>query len=294
VLLFTWIVAHYYIPGQGFTFLIEFGDLNHERYMPEVRAVNHFELPRSHGYDGQWYAQIAVHPNVGDPELSRAVDTLPYRARRILFSLTAWVLGAGDPIRVLNAYALQNVACWYLLAGLLLRWFPPRSFGNLFRWSAVLFSFGLIVSMRGSLVDGPSLLLVAVGMALIESGRPIWAALVLGVSGLGKDSSVLSATALEIPDSPKPRAWALAFLKVALVLLPILLWVLCLELWIGHGSDIGARNFSAPFMGIWNKVIDSVAGLVAEGPSSGGRALFDFLVLVGLLVQFLFFTVRIR
>ena len=294
VLLFTWIVAHYYIPGQGFTYLIEFGELNHSVYLPEVKAVNHFELPRSRGYDGQWYAQIAVHPNIGDPALNKSVDTLPYRARRILFSVTAWVLGAGDPFRVMNAYALQNIACWYLLAGLLLRWFPPRSLGNFFRWSALLFSFGLVFSVRGSLVDGPSLLLVAAGMALIESDRPVWAALLFGVSGLGKDTSVLSASALRFPDSSKPRARAVGLLQIALVLLPVLLWVLCLELWIGHGSEVGARNFSPPFSGFWNKGIDSLSGLVAVGTSAGGRALFDVLMLVGLLAQFLFFIVRIR
>src|ERR1700676_707916 len=69
IVFFTWIVAHYYIPGKGFTCLIEFGGLNHAVFLPEVKAVNHFEIPGSYGYDGQWYAQIAVHPRLGDPEM---------------------------------------------------------------------------------------------------------------------------------------------------------------------------------------------------------------------------------
>ena len=202
--LFTWIVLLFYIPGEGFTYLIEFGELNHSRFLPEVRAVNHFELPHSYGYDGQWYAQIAVHPLLTDPELKGAVATLPYRARRILFEWTAWVLGGGNPIRVMNAYALQNVACWFLLAFLLLRWFPPVSWGIGFRWAAVLFSFGLIFSMRGALPDGPSLLVVALGMALLESGRSWWGHWSLASRGSARIPAS-SAAARSAPPPPAPR-----------------------------------------------------------------------------------------
>src|ERR1700722_7130692 len=123
--LFTWIVSFYYVPGKGFTYLIEFGGVNRAMFLPEVKAVNHFEFPNSHGYDAQWYAQIAMHPRLSDPALSGAVDMLPYRARRILFEWTAWAIGGGDPTRAMNVFAFQNVACWYLLAALLFRWFPP-------------------------------------------------------------------------------------------------------------------------------------------------------------------------
>ena len=293
-LFFTWIVAHYYIPGKGFTYLIEFGELNHRVFLPEVKAVNHFEVPGSHGYDGQWYAQIAVRPHVGDPELNAAVDLLPYRARRILFAWTAWAAGFGDPIRVLNAYALQNVICWYILAALLMRWFPPQSFENFFRWGTLLFSFGLVFSVRASLVDGPSLLLVALGMALIETKRPFWAALVLGVSGLGKDTSVLSASALTIPNSRRPRAWILWLSQVVMILSPVILWVICLEKWIGGGNSVGTNNFSYFGQAFYHKALDATATLLAEGRTPQSVALFDFAVLLGLLAQFLFFLVHIR
>ena len=76
----------------------------------------------------------------------------------------------------MQAYALQNVLCWLGLAALLLRWFKPVDWDNCLRWAAVLFSSGLIVSVRGSLVDGPGLLLVAAGVALFESGSRWWSA----------------------------------------------------------------------------------------------------------------------
>jgi hypothetical protein len=292
--LFVWSIARFYIPGRGFTYLIEFGDQKRAMSLPELKAADHVEMPRSFGYDAQWYAQIAMHPRLGDPSLRRAVDRLPYRARRILFEWTAWAVGLGDPERAMNVYALQNVACWLGLAVLLFRWFPPLSWGNCLRWAAVLFSFGLIFSVRRSLLEGPSLLLIAAAMALLESGRTWAGALVMGIGGLGKETNVLGACALKPPGAPAPAAWRSWLGQVALVLLPLALWMLCLRAWLGRGSDAGLDNFAAPFVGLRNKLVDTASSLAADLPGFPTDAKLDALVLAGLLVQFLFFASRIR
>jgi hypothetical protein len=288
-------MAFFYLPGLGFTYLIQFSALEHNRYVPEVKAVHHYETPYSSGYDAQWYAQIALHPRLGDPVLRRAVDSLPYRARRILFLWADWALGGGDPTRVMNLYAVQNIACWLFLAVLLLRWFPPVSWGNVFRWAATLFSFGLIFSVRGALLDGPSLLLVAVGVAFIESERLWIGALVMGIAGLGKDTSILCGAALRPADPRNPRTWAPWVGRGALLIVPLAAWMLYLRLSLGHGDDIGARNFARPFAGLVNKVIDTFTSAVAERryPFPTITKL-DSMVLVGLIAQFFFFVFRIR
>ena len=287
-------MARFYIPGKGFTYLIAFGARGHAQFLPELKAADHYELPNSWGYDGQWYAQIAMHPRMADPVLKAAVDRLAYRARRILFEWTAWAIGGGDPARVMNVFALQNVACWLILAALLLRWFPPVSWGNFFRWAAVLFSFGLIFSVSRALLDGPGLLLVAVAMALIESGRPWLGALVMGAAGLGKDTSVLCGTALGLPAPRSPGTWVRWLAQAALVLLPIALWMICLRLWLGQDDDIGHHNFAGAFVGLRGKLVDTVSSLVAEGYPFPSAAKFDALVVLGLLAQFFFFAFRIR
>jgi hypothetical protein len=287
-------VAQFYIPGKGFTYLIEFGTREHALYLPELKGVSHYETPNSRGYDAQWYVQIAMHPRLSDPVLRASVDRLSYRARRILFTWTAWAMGGGDPKRVMNVFAFQNVACWFALAVLLFRWFPPVSWGNCFRWAAVLFSFGLIFSVRRALLDGPSLLLTAAAMAFIESGRPWLGAAVLGISGLGKDTNVICGSALSPPNPRIPRTWAPWLARIALVLLPLALWMLCLRLWLGLGDDMGLRNFSGAFGGLRDKLLDTIGGLIAEGPTFPSDASFEALVLVGLLAQFFFFTLRIR
>jgi hypothetical protein len=290
--LFAWNATLFYLPGKGFTYLIQFGENQDRRYLPELRAVNHYEIPHSNGYDAQYYAQIAMRPRLGDPVLAHAVDDLAYRARRILFSWSAWVLSGGRPVLALNIYALQNVVCWFLLAVLLFRWLPPISWGNCARWSAILFSFGLIFSVKGSLVDGPSLLLIAAGIALVESGRPWMAAVVLGISGLGRETNLMSAVGMRFPEARNPRTWAPWLGRCALVLLPLGAWLICLRLWVGVSSGIGDRNFAPPFAGLTNKMQDSVAQLIAEGFPSVAK--FDLLVLAGLLAQFFFFVFRRR
>ena len=292
--IFAWSVSRFYLPGYGFTYLIGFGGKNHAQFLPEVKGARHYEFPDSSGYDSQAYVQIAMHPRLGDPALATAVDNLPYRAHRILFEIIPWLIGGGQPRRIMSAYALQNVVCWMLLAALLFRWLPPASWGNFFRWAATLWSFGLIFSVRGALLDGPALLLASAAVALLESGRPWWGSLVLGISGLGKETSVLCGSALEPPAPRDPRAWAAWLGRVAVMLLPLSLWLSCLRLWLGPGGEFGVRNFSAPFAGVSRKLASAVSGLAAEGRPLHSVAALDLLVLVGLLAQFLFFASRIR
>jgi len=287
-------VARFYIPGKGFTYLIAFGSREHARFLPELKAADHYELPGSSGYDAQWYVQIAMRPRPTDPVLQAAVDRLSYRARRILFEWTAWAIGGGDPARVMGVFALQNVVCWFALAALILRWLPPTSWGNVFRWAAVLFSFGLVFSVVRSLLDGPGLLLIAAAMALIESRRPWLGALVLGAAGLGRDTTVLCGSALGLPESRNARSWARWLAQVAAILLPLALWIAFLRLRVGQGDDIGHRNFAGVLVGLRDKLVDTVSTLVAEGYPYASQAKFDALVLVGLLAQFCFFAFRIR
>jgi hypothetical protein len=103
VALFAWSMALFYLPGQGFTYLIQFGEKLHGRYLPEVKAVNHYEMRIRRATTPSGTPDRDPSPPEGS-RLRKAVDSLPYRARRILFLWTAWLLGGGDPARVMNAY----------------------------------------------------------------------------------------------------------------------------------------------------------------------------------------------
>ncbi len=291
---FLFFVWRFHIPGRGLTALITFGDNQAARYLAEIDPETTHITPQSHGYDAQWYAELAVVPNLHDPRLDSAIDNLPYRARRILFCWTAYGAGLGEPRRVLNAFALQNVVCWLLLGGLLLRWLPPTGWTNVARWLAVMFSFGLAFSVRCALVDGPSLLLIALGVALLESGRPWLAALVLGANGLGKETNILAAGAPAWPREPTFRAWGGAALRCILVVLPLALWTAyTLHLFGVSGDDAGARNFAPPFAAFWHRAVASVRELLNHPPVLA-YSLGGVFTVVSLGTQLLFFVLRPR
>jgi hypothetical protein len=221
VILFLASVAQFYHPGTGFTAFIEF-PAGHEHVAPAMREVPHFHHELG-SYDGQFYAQRALDPLVRDPAFDGAMDLAPYRARRILFSWTAFVVGFGRPAWILEVYALQNVACWLLLAAILTRWMPLSSGRGFALWSACMFSHGMLTSVRFALLDAPSLVLIAVAVAAAERGRVLLAAVVTGIAGLGRETNVLAAAAQPIPRTR--RDWLRLALAAVLTVLPLVVWL---------------------------------------------------------------------
>jgi hypothetical protein len=289
---FLWVLAHFYLPGKGYTALVMFGADNGHGSLAELQGIDHYVSEDLLGYDAQYYAQIALRPRLSDPELTRVVDSLPYRARRILLAWTAWLAGGGDPARTLQAFAVQNVVAWLLLAVVLLRWFPPTSWGNFFRWGGVLFGAGMMWSVRGALLDGPSLLLIAVAVALAESGRPWWSAIVLGISGLAKETNLLAGLATGLPRENARRDWPTLAARVALMVLPLALWLGCLWLWLGTLGEPGARNFGLPLAAYVEKWRAVAGKLRADGFGSVER--YNVPILIALAAQGLFFLLRPR
>lgn len=293
VALFVWVFAQFYLPGKGFSYLIAFGSHLEDVRLSKVRRLDYYVEKASDGYDAQYYVQIAMDPSLQNSQLRHAVDSLPYRARRILLPAMAWVFGLGQPAAILQAYAMQNALAWLLLAALLLHWFPPRNWEHFVRWSGVLWTFGLCLSVRHALTDGPSLLLIAFGVYCLEKGRPWLATGVMAVSGLAKETNLAGAVAL-IPRAWRPvSAWAVAASRALLIVTPLALWTIYIMVSVGSATDAGARNFDLPFFAYGRKWTDTVAGL-ADVSWAGPAALLSLLSLVALTVQFLFLVLRPR
>ena len=241
---FLWAAAQCYVPGKGFTSLIYFGGDPGMHRIRELASVGYYVDKDTKGYDGQYYAQIAVKPLLKSRDLRAAVDNLPYRARRILFCWTAYVLGLGQPWLVLQVYALQNFVCWLLLAWLLTRWFPATSLNNVVRWAGTLFAWGMTMSVRQALMDGPSLLFIAIGVMLAEKGRRWASACVLGAAGLGRETNLL-ATLIHVPGRDwRPRELLRAAGRGLVMVGPLALWTG--YLWLAFGQPSNAGSTSAP------------------------------------------------
>ena len=289
---FLWLIAGFYLPGTGFTSLLSIGERLDRSAVTKLKAVPHYVYENSYGYDGTYYVQLALHPSLDEPELRGAIDNLSYRARRILPSWAAWALGFGRAGWIVQVFALLNVAVWLALAWLLLRWLPPTSWSNLLRWGGVLFSHGMGMSVRNSLVDAPSLLLVAMAMIAIERGRRPGAVLALGAAVLTKETSMLAASAW-LPTrggGEGARGWLRAARLALLAVLPFALWIGYVRWRVGPTADTGLGNFAWPLAGLAEKCGAVLGEFVTLGP--GPAEAGSLLVVVALVTQAAFFLLR--
>ncbi len=281
---FLALVGNFYRPRYGFTTLIEFGDQFNGR---SIAALDCFMEQKSAGYDGQFYAKLALDPLILHPADDK-VDNLYYRGRRIFLSWTAWALGLGRPVWIMRVFALQNVVCWFALAWVLTRWFPPLDFNNYARWAGILFSFGLMASVRASLTDGPSFLLVALGLAFCEANRRTWAAGMLAVAGLTRETSLLAFAALVDPARRSLRDLGRLALLGALSFGPLLGWMIYLKLHLENSaSAAGIQNLDVPFAG-WAQKWGEIFPLLGKNP----WARQTFFVLIAMTAQAFFLFAR--
>ncbi len=222
----------------GLTELLRFGDEFAGRRIPAVAGLPVASVPGK-GYDGQFYAQLAVDPRVWRPEVQRALDVPAYRAQRILLPLLAHL--TGRPWWILHAFALTNVAAWLLFA---FWWWretaelaPARA---LWLWLAGVLSLGALDSLRFSLVDLPAALLLVVALRQQRAGRGGAATTLLGLAGLVRETALMSFPMIDAPGTV--RRWAAR----ALCLAPACLWFGWLR-WHLPGGDGGfTGNFDWP------------------------------------------------
>jgi len=268
VLAFAWLIGRQWHPYYGFTGLLQIDARMAQVAIPAVHSDRIFIHPGAGSYDGGYYAQIATSPGLTDPALRPAVDDLGYRARRILLSAIAWVLGGGEPVAAMQAYAWLNIGLWLGLAALLWRVFPVTDWRGTAAWTGVMFGAGVLFSVRLALTDLATLLLIAGAVVLVERRRATLAAVLLGVAGLARETAVLGAAALvpgkwgpgaltpqdmagEGTRAPKTGALQL-LLQAIMVVVPLGLWLLYVHHAVG-GSSAGQRNLGWPLAGWWQR-----------------------------------------
>ncbi len=290
VVVFLVSIKHFYHRKNGFTSLINFGDQFYYRTLTSIRTIPHATFPDSSGYDGQFYAQLALEPLLRNREIDTALDYAPYRARRILFSWTAYLMGLGRPEWILKAFALQNILTWLALACLLARWLPPSRLRNVLPWIGCLYGTGLLSSVRLSLNEGPSMLVVTLAILAHEHHRRWLAAGLMGVAGLGRETN-MGGSGLLFDHFPRRREELLdAAGRVLVIILPFLLWSLYVRSVYPNFRYSNPASFGYPLAGYLSKWSATLAEFQVAGWNSGAR--FNLVVLVGLTVQAVFLATR--
>lgn len=258
-LVLAWLVliARFWHPFYGFTSLLRLDESAAAVTLPALRGAPIHAYPGMSGYDGLYYAQLAADPALRDPALAQAIDTLPYRARRILLSAVAWVAGGGDPVAAVRAYAWLNLAAWLGLAAVLWRIFPPGDWRRAFAWAGLLFSAGVLHSVRLALTDVTALLLLAGAWLRVRRDGWISAGLLVGLAALARETAVLGVVML-LPVSRAEARKAGAALAAAV--LPLATWLAYLHYRLGP-SEPGLGNFAWPLAGLAGKVREALQAI---------------------------------
>lgn len=236
-------VAAYWHADTGFTSLIRFGHAFDGRRLPELETLPIALVPGP-GYDGQFYAQLAVRPDVTASDVHSALDLPAYRERRILLPVLAHLAGGGDPWHILQIYALLSPLCWCILAWCWWCWLPEHGARGTAVWLLCLLSLGTLDSIRFALTELPMLLCLVLAVRALERGRTGLAALAFTAAGFIRETALFAVAAFRPTGtaSERRRAWLAAAACVA----PVALWCLLL-IWLSPRAATGVSgNFDWP------------------------------------------------
>ena len=249
---------------HGFLGLPRFGEVFREQAMEPVKEFAPPVKRNDVGYDGQFYAQIALDPTLSDPALRKACDNIGYRAKRIALPSLAYVLGAGRPWLVLQIYSLLNVAFWFLLLIVLLGQFGVDTWNSRLLIIGILWNAGSLISIGRALTDLPALCLGVTAVCLqtnrtikfstsTRSSIGVWllGSVAASLSVLTKETAILSL--ISFSNGPFRRRWWQILASAGIILVPIGLWAIYVRNQVGN--DVTAfGNFSFPSYGFVNKL----------------------------------------
>ena len=158
-------------------------------------------IPQEHvsdrfGYDGQFYYRFALDPFSDETRVQGlGIDHPAWRQQRILLPLLTWLIARGDPVftaAAMLAINLLAISCLTLVVGQLLRFY------GLSPWPALLFAFypGFAISAGRFLTEPLSCLLLFTSILLLVNKRVLWAALVLALAVLARETALAAALAV--------------------------------------------------------------------------------------------------
>ena len=249
--------------------------------LPIVREISP-PARSEYGYDGQFYAQIALSPLLTDPDLPRACDNLQFRARRIGLPTLAYFVGFGRPWWVLQAYSVLNLFFWAAMLIALARFVGFAGVRDRLLAVAILWTSGTLTSIERSLADLPSVTISFWGLLLSET-QVATAGGLLALAALFRETSILSFPALvwinrEHP--PRRLVWL-----IPLLIAPVTVWFLYVRLQTPRQS-LELNLFTPPFVSWWAKI----APQLTRSPTPIG----ELLAPIAIAIQAAYFAFRPR
>jgi len=209
---------------------------------PGFQPQGAFVLPKSDGYDGQFFLTISLDPLM-TKGAAQYIDAPGYRYQRILYPWLARLAALGRPQWVPWTLVLVNLAA--VLAGSLFTILIGRRFG-LGPWTGLLYGFlnGLLLGVLRDLAEPTAMALMTAGIYFYLEGRPGRTALCLAAGLLAKEVVALAAGPLLLHalfwkrDKVMALALGAAFIPTALWGL-IIYWRLGEVAYLAGGGNLG-------------------------------------------------------
>ena len=181
--------------------------------------------PGTVGYDGQFYYQLAR-----DPLGAQAfMDNVPYRYQRLVFPLVVRVLSLGQVELIPYMLLLVNFLSIVLSVEVVSRLLVKHGLSPWFSLAAGLY-YGQTASLVFDTAEPFAYLLVCIGLLLLEKEHLTWAALLMGLATLSRETAILFPLGYAIFFLLRAQ-WkdAVQFIGLAIVPLAIeyaLLWII--------------------------------------------------------------------
>jgi len=236
--------------GVGFAGMPLFAKTRIDSTLPEIRAL---ALPTEtqFGYDGQFYAQLAIDPTLRRDEFDQALDLPAYRSLRIAMPACAWLLGVCDPLRSINVYACLNAFAWIGMLVILFRRLAPLNLRRAAVIAALLLSQGTLTSISRSLTDLPATtFLLAALLAHGPWGRGAW----FFTAVITRETALISFPGFlkfrPIHEALNWRNWLPLVPAIGI----FVLWYLYVHTRFPGHTLSGGENFTLPFTGLFQKI----------------------------------------
>jgi hypothetical protein len=224
--------------------------------------------PNAAGYDGQFYYLLALNPfSPHSALLGQGYDIPAYRAQRILYPLLVWTLSLGGrPALIPWLLVLVNLAAITAIGALAAALAKRLGLAPLWGLSLALYP-GLLIGLASDLGDPLALACALGGVLCISERRWIWAALLLSLAALARETTVALAGALLLAAllarfTPRlrlfPRTdWRGGALAGAIPLVVELGWQAILAWRWGSAGILaaGADNVGIPLLGLFAGLI---------------------------------------
>jgi hypothetical protein len=263
VAMFLLMAGRFWHPYYGFTRFLQIDEAGERSALAEFRASPHFVYAAGDEYDGSAYAQLAFHPLLDSPGLGAAIDSLPYRAHRILGSALAWALAGGAPGRIANTYAALNIGVWLVFAWVLWRLLPVSDWRSWAAWAGLMFSAGALHSVRLALTDLLAVTVLGLAMIMAERRRPAAALGLMGIAGLARETAVAGVVALWRGPWDTWNAWTKNAARLVAAAAPLLAWMAYVR-WRAGPAALDMSSFSWPLAGFAGKWVEIARNYPAQ------------------------------